>query len=285
MVQNEKSFVLITGASAGIGRALAEEFARRYKNLLLVSLPDTGLEQVAEELIYRYQIKVYYYTCDLAMPHGPSEVLQWCDRMGYCVQVLVNNAGFGNLQSFSSSKINVLDSMMKLNNHAVITMTHLFMSHLRKFTESHVLNVSSMAAFFPLPQKCVYAATKSFIYTFSDSLRHELKNENIFVSCLCPGGTLTERIKSSLTTSMKQKMDFFQTPEEVAVAAISAMYRKKFRIIPGWRNKLMFCVSKLLPEFVQMRLISICFSPRRAGHRIARTRTASPIGTFALLRL
>lgn len=285
MEENKKSFVLITGASAGIGRALAEEFAIRKKNLLLVSLPQTGLEEVARDLIARYKVEVNTFTCDLTLSDGPVAIFQWCEWMNYTVQVLVNNAGFGNLQSFASSKFNLLDNMMKLNNHAVIMMTHLFIDHLRKFTESHVLNVSSMAAFFPLPQKSVYAATKSFIYTFSDSLRHELKHENISVSCLCPGGTLTERIKSSLTTSMKEKMNFFQTPEEVAADGVSGMYEKKFRIIPGWRNRLMFYVSRMLPEFVKIKLVGTCFAAPKTNYRFNSQRPALPFGTFALLRL
>jgi uncharacterized protein len=284
-MQSHKEFVLITGASAGIGKALAIEFARRSKSLLLVALPGTGLENVAQEIATDFKVTVHSFCCDLTNEDSPKAIFEWCREVGARVNVLVNNAGFGNLEFFTKTKMSLLDNMLKLNTLSVIRLTHFFISHLRGFKESHILNVSSMAAFLPLPQKSVYAATKSFIYSFSDSLRHELGHDNISVSCLCPGGTMTERVKSSLTGSMNRKKSFFQSPEEVAAEAVAGMYRKQFRIIPGWRNRVMFRVSRILPEFIKMTLIRICFSCATKNNRTTEVVASTPFKTFALLRL
>jgi uncharacterized protein len=284
MKNSTNDFVLITGASAGIGKALAFEFARNAKNLLLIALPETGLEVLAEEISETFHVSVNTFCCDLTDESSPGRIFEWCIRMKFHVQVLVNNAGFGNLELFSQSRISLLSNMLKLNNHSVVLMTHLFIPQLRTYKQSYILNVSSMAAFLPVPQKSVYAATKSFIFAFSDSLRHEMKSDNISVSCLCPGGTMTERVKASLTGPMEKKQKFFQSPEDVAREAIVGMYAKRFRIIPGWRNRVMFYISKILPEFAKMALINICFGCKNKSHRIIPADMSS-LKTFALLRL
>jgi uncharacterized protein len=135
----------------------------------------------------------------------------------------------------------------------------------------------------PLPQKSVYSATKSFVFAFSDSLRFEVKQQGISVSCLCPGGTLTERIKDSLTPEQKRKQSFFQTPEVVAQYAVAQMLAKKFKIIPGWRNKCLYVLSKTLPEFLKLLIINVCFKPKVS--RARQPSTFTTVSTVAMLRL
>jgi short-subunit dehydrogenase len=111
----------------------------------------------------------------------------------------------------------------------------------------------------PIPNKSLYAATKSFIYTFSQSLFYELRPLNIHVCCLCPGGTLTERVRRELGEKKLNRTKFCQSPEEVAAIAVEAMYRKKFRIIPGWYNRVLFWLSQTLPDAIKIQIIELAF--------------------------
>ena len=261
--QNTSSYVLITGASAGIGRALAFEFARAKKNLLLVALPATGLEELSAELKTQFGVNVHFFNIDLTQALASFEILQWCRSNSFAVEVLVNNAGFGNLGAFENTQSGLLENMMNLNNSVLVKMTHHFIPELKKFPQSYIMNLGSLAAFMPIPSKSVYAATKSFVYTFSHSLYFELKSFNIHVSCLCPGGTLTERVKKSLHENQINRNSFCQLPEEVAVEAVKQMYQKQFRIVPGWQNKLLYWFSQALPDFIKIRIIQTAFKSSR----------------------
>jgi uncharacterized protein len=282
----QHTYVLVTGASAGIGKALAVAFAQRSYNLLLAALPGSGLEETAASIREKFQVRVHCICLDLSDDDAAPRIHNWCRENNYNVQVLVNNAGFGNFEMFAETRMPLLNTMMKLNNNALVKLTHCFIPDLSRFNQSYILNVSSLAAFMPLPQKSVYTATKSFVYSFSDSLRYELAQQCIHVACVCPGGTLTERVKNAMTVEQKKKQDFFQTPEAVAEYAVAKMFAKKFRIIPGWKNRCLYTLSQLLPECIKMLLIRVCFKPKATPS--IKQRRPSPIGTvrtFAMLRL
>ena len=255
------SVVLITGASAGIGKALAFAFARDNKNLLLIALPNTGLEEVAETLRVQFNINVHCYCIDLTKPEAPQEIFNWCRNNFFKVQVLVNNAGFGNLESFENTSPLLLHNMMHLNNIALVMLTHFFIPELKKFSQSYILNVGSLAAFMPIPNKALYAATKSFVYAFSHSLYFELKQASIHVGCLCPGGTLTERVQHLMDQKKVNRRGFCQRPEAVAAEGIRGLYQKQFRIIPGRQNRFLYWLSQILPEVIKMLIIRIAFRP------------------------
>ncbi len=275
------SYVLITGASAGIGRALAFEFARRKRNLLLIALPGSGLEETILSIKSEYNVRVHGFTADLTEVEAPSRILAWCKENNFEVSALVNNAGFGNLESLEDTPTHLLSSMMSLNSAAVVMMTQLFIPELKKHKQSYIMNLGSLASFIPLPRKSVYTATKSFVYAFSYSLYFELKSQNIHVSCLCPGATLTERVRESMSQQQIKHRNFCQLPEEVAQEAIRNLYAKKFRIIPGWKNRVLYWMSRILPRFVKIALIKIAF-----GHdKEAQPASAYPsfMRAFALL--
>ncbi len=255
----QKSFVLITGASSGIGKALAFEFARYGQNLLLVALPGTGLEDVARQVKEQFSLDVNFLCIDLTLPGSAADVLQWCRIHAFKVSVLVNNAGFGNLELFEDSDPELLCNMMELNNRAVIMLTHLFLPELRKFKQSYLMNLGSLASFMPIPGKSVYAASKSFVYAFSHSLYLELKSTNIHVSCLCPGGTMTPKVQSFLSEMKFRRKGFCQLPEEVAKAAVKHLYKKRFRIVPGLPNRFLYWLTQILPMPVKIMIIQSVF--------------------------
>ena len=281
----QKSFVLITGASSGIGKALAFEFAKFQQNLLLVALPETGLEAVGLELTTKFGIEVNTLCVDLTLPGSAADVLHWCHLNFFKVTVLVNNAGFGNLEFFESSNPDLLCNMMELNNRAMIMLTHLFLPELRKFKQSYIMNVGSLASFFPIPGKSVYAASKSFVYAFSHSLYLELKATPVHVSCLCPGGTLTPKVELHLKEMKGNRKGFCQMAEDVAKVAVKALYKKRFRIVPGLSNRFLYWLSQILPMAIKVMIIQSVFkkSSPPPSRMYPRLRNGSLGISFALI--
>jgi uncharacterized protein len=264
-----KSFALVTGASSGIGLAIAEELAGMNKNLVLVALPGTGLERIGRLLAEQFDIEVYTYTIDLTDPVAPYRILEACNKSEISINILVNNAGFGNLELFETSNLPELQQMLALNNGALISLTYLFIPLLKKSSPSYILNLGSLASFFKIPYKAVYSATKSFVYSFSAALRLELRRANISVSCLCPGSTLTSpRVRDILMRTSGKNPLFVQQPSAVAKTAIRKLFQKQFRIVPGVHNQVLLGMAALLPEFVTDKILLRVFKPT--------TNTSSP---------
>ncbi len=258
-----ETYALVTGASSGIGCAIAEELARKRINLILVALPNTGIEVVEETLVMTYNIKVISICLDLTNLEAPYLLFDMCKRKNIHVSILVNNAGFGNLKLFEDSDLNELQQMMSLNNLALVSLTHLFTPLLKESGEGYILNVGSLASVFKIPYKAVYSATKSFVYSFSAALRLELEPSNISVSCLCPGSTLTSpRVRDILKRTAGKNTLFVQTPQAVAKTAVSKLFKRQFKIVPGFHNRMLLRVSYILPEFITDKLLLKLFKPK-----------------------
>lgn len=248
---SDRNYALVTGASAGIGKAISYELARRGINLLLVALPQTGLKEVAQDLSTRFHIDARTYECDLTENDAPQRVLSWAVAPGVAIRILVNNAGVGSQHAFEETPESLMHTMLKLNNHALVMMTHYLLPELKRNAPSYMLNLGSLASFMAIPGKSVYSATKSFIYSFSRSLRLELKPYGVSVSCLCPGATSTSvnAIENYHKVRYKNK-SFLQSAEAVAKEGVEQMFRGKSRIITGTHNKIFFRLSKWLPAFL-----------------------------------
>lgn len=283
IVSKTESYALITGASAGIGKALAFELARHNKNLLLIALPESGLPEIATSLKLQYNIKVHCYCIDLTAENAALCVLAWCHKNGFSINILVNNAGLGNLELFENTQSCILERMMVLNNAALVMMTHHFIPELKKFNESYIMNLGSLASFMPIPAKSLYAATKSFVYSFSHSLYFELKPHNIHVSCLCPGGTSTEG-SIAIDENNLSKSSFCQLPEEVAEEAVRGLFKKRFRIIPGWRNRFLYLMVQTLPEALKIWIIKSVFKKRSVGEKRLQKTESSAVRAYAVAK-
>jgi uncharacterized protein len=246
-MNNERSYTLITGASAGIGKAMAEECAKRGRNLVLVALEDSNLVETATELQQKYPVDVKALELNLIEPNGCQNLYDWCHEQQLRIDVLINNAGIGNYSFFQESALSDLQHMIQLNVEAVVALTHMFVPKLRENQASYILNVGSFASMMPLPYKSVYAATKSFVLTFSRSLQMELKPYNVFVSCLCPGPTSTKSMKKRNKHMKNGNTLLIKTPEEVARYAIDGLFKKQGLIIPGWKNRFLIKVGDMLP--------------------------------------
>lgn len=260
MEQPNKTFTLITGASSGIGRAMAFECAARSRNLLLIALDDPSLPRVAGELRDKYKICIDFLGIDLGREESPEQVFRWVREKGYRVDALINNAGFGRGGLFENVDIREYYAMIQLNNEAMVGLCYHFLPELRKHPKAYILNMSSMEATLPLPYKAVYTGTKNFVYAFSLALREELRRTNVSVSVICPGPVLTnpdglERIKAH---GGRAKL-LLAMPDDVARIAIRGMLKGKQVIVPGFVPHAIIRIMNFMPTPVKMRILERVF--------------------------
>lgn len=255
-----KRYTLITGAGAGIGKALAFECAKRNMHLLLVALPGADLDDTVEHITSTYNITCYSLGIDLSKSESFCMVYKWVKQNNYHINILINNVGIGSKGDFEHTETIFYERQLQLNIHAATMLTRLLLPELKANAPSHIMNTSSMGGFYMIPGKTVYAASKAYIYYFSRSLRLELKQHNILVSVLCPGGTDSNvnTIASNKELKGMAKRSILM-PESVAREAIDKMLKGKARIIPGFINKLSYHVSRLVPEFIQQLVIANAF--------------------------
>jgi uncharacterized protein len=259
------TYTIITGASMGIGKALAEQCAQRQRNLILVSLPGEGLPEFAGYLSTAYNIHTEPYEADLTVQEAVIKFYTWCYRNGFRVNTLINNAGLGSQGRFEHTSPHHVQAQIRLNIECLVSMCRNALPLLKQHEQSYILNVASISAFTPVPYKAVYSATKSFVLSFTNSLYYELKQTSISVSCLCPGPTLTNKRHIEKVRSQGLKAKILTTQAQyVAEVAIREMHRKERIIIPGWGNKLFALLAKILP--VRMRLWLAGFSFSESPH-------------------
>ena len=258
---NHKPYTLITGAAIGIGRALAIECARRNMNLALIDLPCSGLDKTIHHLRKNYRVDVQYMETDLTSPHSAEKIFNWTRSQNITVETLINNAGKGHLGSFTDYDHTFYEKMVRLNIESVVVLTRLFLPEMKKLDRAYILNLGSLAAFYPIPYKIVYAGSKSFIYAFSSALKQELKHSGVTVSVLCPGPIITNqevimRIRHGGFWAKRSSMQ----PSKMAVIAISQLLRGKTLIIPGVLNKCFRIASTLVPTKIKQNLLSRKFN-------------------------
>ncbi|MEJ7739460.1 MAG: SDR family NAD(P)-dependent oxidoreductase [Chitinophagaceae bacterium] len=245
-------YTLITGASEGFGKALAIECARRKMNLILVALPGAALYSLADFITLNYAVDVKCIEKDLCKDESSIEIYNEVIALGLQINALFNNAGIGFTGLFGNGCVKQYENQIKLNVLATTLMTRLFLDMLKQNSPSYILNVGSLASFFPLPKKQVYGATKSFIYYFSRSLRTELKYDKVYVSVLCPGGMKTNMaVKLMIENSNHLLRLSSMDPEKVAHTVINGILKKKMVIIPGKLNKCYVLLYTILPAFIK----------------------------------
>lgn len=248
--------VLITGASLGIGKAIAERCGESNRNLILVALPGENLEEISYDLGSRYGIQTFFLEIDLTMPNACRLLYDWCREKDLVVDILVNNAGIGYQGAFEKLDPSFCESLLRLNVIALTLITRLFLPDLMRRRDAHILNVSSIGSFYPMPFKSIYAASKAYVTAFSEALHEELKDTSVKVSTLCPAGV--DSFKDS--TDQINKIGWIAkagrlTPTQVADAAVKGMLRGKRRIIPGTINTLFHYITRPLPSKTKAWLV------------------------------
>ena len=241
---------LITGASRGIGRAFATELARRGYHLLLVARSKDQLEQAATELRAQSGVEVAVLAQDLAAPNAVEQVAEWANSQTQELAVLVNNAGYGLWGRFEELGLAEQQSMLQLNMHVPVALTHRLLPALRHQKKAFILNVSSTAAYQAVPTLTLYAASKAFLLSFSRGLRYELRGSGVSVTCLSPGATTTDFAdRAGMSAGLQETANkVSMTPEQVAQAGIAAMLAGEAELIPGALNKVSAHLTGLVPK-------------------------------------
>ena len=236
-------WVLITGASSGIGLELARRFAADRFNLILVARNETRLRELADQLRAENGIETKIFAQDLSEPDSAKAVFESVKDIS--VSMLVNNAGLGFYGAFAQSSFAEQTQMMQVNMTALVQLTHWFLPAMLARKNGRILNVASTAAFQPGPMVNVYYATKAFVHSFSYALAQELENSGVTVTALCPGTTHTEFFSRGHFGS--RRAPFTMNARDVAEAGYRGLMRGQRVVIPGWTNKISSLLAKRLP--------------------------------------
>lgn len=247
---------LVTGASKGIGSALAHEFAQHGHDLLLVSRDVVSLKNLAEQLKVQYDVNVDFKVCDLSQPGSAFNLYTELKEHGVEVNCLVNNAGIGYMGSFAEMSLPKLDELMQLNMISVSELTRCYLSDFLERNEGSILQVASTAAFLPGPLMAAYYASKAYVASLSHAIAYELKGTNVSLSILCPGPTKTNFFPvAGMENSMLEKGYIgMMNPEKVAKIAYKGLQKKKLYIIPGVMNKILAYSASMSPERITAAL-------------------------------
>ena len=254
--------VLITGASAGIGREFARQLAPVVNTMVLVARRYDRLEALELELkIVNPRLEVFCRQLDLRDQSELERFCDWLDESGLSVDLLVNNAGLGDRGAFIDSEWERLHSMLQVNIVALTYLTYRILPSMRKSGCGAILNVSSVVGFFPIPNLAVYAATKAYVTSFSEALRAELRNSNISVTAVCPGPVPSEfnDVASRLPQGHAAPMPelFTVSVQEVVRMALQAVSRDRARVIPGTLVNLLTTTLIFIPMFLKRLILNL----------------------------
>ncbi|MGJ3249389.1 MAG: SDR family NAD(P)-dependent oxidoreductase [Elainellaceae cyanobacterium] len=256
---------LITGASSGIGAAFASELAGRGVDLVLVARSGDRLEAIASDLQDRFNIRVDVLSKDLSQPDAASEIFDATQQWGLTIDLLINNAGFGDYGPFSDRDRQRQLDMVKVNIVATVDLTHLFLPGMRQQAEGSIINVSSIAAFQPMPYLSVYGASKAFVLSFSEALWAENKPYGIRVLALCPGPTETQffdraQFPKSFTQTVPQRVASVEVVVKDALRALDG--NAPNLVTGGLLNRVIVNLPRFLPRPMLIGAIARQFRPQ-----------------------
>ena len=253
-------WALITGASAGIGAALARELAAGGTNLVLTARRRDRLAGLAGELSAKHSIRTLVCVADLAQNSGAQEIFAFTEDKKITVDLLVNNAGFGAYGEFRKVELDRLLEMIQVNVSAVVHLTHLYLPGMIARRSGDILILASTAAFQPVPYITTYAATKSFDLQFAEGLAEEVRQHGIRVCALCPGPTESEFLEVAGQRHHTRRPK--ETAEKVARVGLRALASGKSSVISGFTNWLGAETVRFAPRSLVARIAGGMFRPK-----------------------
>jgi short-subunit dehydrogenase len=244
----ERKWAIVTGASSGIGRALAYEFAAGGFNLLLTARNATALSEVAGECASGYGVETEVVAADLAVPESVDRLIAGLAGIPRRYEVLVNNAGFGIHGEFVSTDIEEDVRLVNVQITVALRLTRAVLPAMIQRRSGRILNVASVYSWSPVPFQSVYAACKAFLLSFSSSIQEELSGTGVTVTVFCPGVTQTE-FRSRAGIGEKRR-DSGMTAQEAARIAYTETLKGRHIVVPGLLNRLFVFFAKRLPGSV-----------------------------------
>jgi short-subunit dehydrogenase len=247
------STALVTGASAGIGAEIARELAARGHGVTLVARRLDRLEELADELESEHGVRAEALDCDLADPAARAALPRRVEELGFEVDVLVNNAGFGTAGPFHESDVEREVQLVRILVEAVVDLTGRFVPAMVARGRGAILNVASTAGFTPLPNMAGYGAAKAWARSFSAALHEELGPRGVAVTALCPGPVNTEFFEVAGPTPIEKLVPkpFWVDPDHVARTAVDALARNRAEVVPGRPMSALMAGARLVPQEIR----------------------------------
>jgi uncharacterized protein len=268
--------VVITGATQGIGRALAEEFARDGHRLVLIARDEQKLAATAGALNENHGVEVKVFACDLGSPEGCDDLENALRRFGLYADILVNNAALMTAGFFQDADPAKLRTIVDLDVQAVVDLTRRFLPGMIARRTGGVLNVASVEGFMPVPYQATYAAAKSFVLSLTRALAYETMGTGVRISALAPGATTTAmHAKAGAEHSRYVQLFPVMTPEDVARIGYRKFKRGKKVIVTGWFNRLSVLMQRFSPDFALVPFMGWLFRVRDAQGNLQMPRAVS----------
>src|SRR5260370_817284 len=252
-------WALVTGASAGIGVALAEELAAGGTHLVLTARRKERLDELARGLAVKHKVKTEVFAADLADPSAPEKIFAFTKEK-IQIDLLINNAGFGQYGEFPTTEKQRLLDMVQVNCHAVVHLTRLYLPQMLARRRGDVLILASTASFQAVPYISTYAATKAFDLLFAEGLAEEMKRYGIRVCALCPGSTESE---FHVVAGQEKFVRKAETAEKVARTGLRALAAGKSYVISGLGNYLGAHGERLVPRRFVTKIAAGMFKPHK----------------------
>lgn len=249
-----KEYILITGASSGIGYEMAIQLAEQKKNLILVARSQDKLRKLTAELKAIYGISVEYIIKDLSVTENAFALYDEIQKRNLIVTALVNNAGVGTYGEFTKTSMDEELKMINLNISSLVILSKLFVKEMVARKSGRIMNIASLMAFLPFPYYSVYSATKSFVLAFTETLAAELEGTGVVVTALCPGPIDTGFYNEDMLKTKMIKSNKPVHPEEVAEAGVKLLLHGKGKKIVGSMNWFLSNLPRITPDFFMMKI-------------------------------
>ncbi len=250
-LKNNSDYILITGASCGLGMCYAKRLAQQGFNLIISARRKTELDIIAKDLVRLYSVDVRVVVADLA-DDGVNVIAEYLHSNDIALCGLVNNAGFGICAEFSTANIKTQQAMCDVNMTSLVCLTHAMIPYLKQQRDAFIINVASVAAYQAGPYMAVYYATKAFVLSFSEALYEELKPLGVSVSCVCPGPTATEFAQRAGLVKKKLFRTNIMSADEVVQSSLTNTHRAV--VITGFMNKLMVYLGTFVPRSMKRKI-------------------------------
>lgn len=251
---------MVTGASAGIGLAIAEELAAVGANLVLTARRKDRLEALAANLRSAHSVSVEVFPADLGEPSSPEQIRSFTEKHSLEVELLINNAGFGSYGRFADADLARQLEMVQVNCAAVVHLTHLYLGEMVARRHGDILIVASVAGFQAVPYVSTYAATKAFDLRFAEGVAEEVRRYGVHVCALCPGSTSTEF--REVAGQPERTFRGAETAQKVARTGLRALAEGKSSVISGLKNTLSVEGQRLAPRRLVSRVAAGMFEPK-----------------------
>jgi short-subunit dehydrogenase len=243
---------LITGATSGIGLTLSKQLAAKGCNLILVARSLDNLTHVSSQIEQAYHVKSYVIAHDLRLPHSGSIILTQVQALNLHVDILVNNAGISTFGAFDSIEADADQDQIHVNVNSLVDLTHAFIPEMLKQKSGTIINLASIISFVPFPNYSVYAATKAFVLSFSESLHLEYANAGIRIFALCPGPTASNFFERSGLVTPKDS----DSVEVVVNRGLSAFEKGKVVYIPNLAYRFQMFMVRISPRSLVYKIAS-----------------------------